>query len=190
MSEKLLLNRIGNFNEKIISQEERFASKDLSTWTDTDKSKIIRKYKSTLEGAVSLLDKIESLERNQDAQNYFVENSRVIREHYEQSKKYDPKTYMNSSNPFDILAKHKRENNIPNDSGCYIATMAYGDYDHPQVIELRKYRDQVLLKNYFGKLFVKIYYSVSPHLVKKLKNQNKINKLITSLLDKLIEKIK
>ena len=67
--------------------------------------------------------------------------------------------------------------------------MAYGNYDHPQVIELRKYRDQVLLKNYFGKIFVKIYYSVSPHLVKKLKNQNKINKLITSLLDKLIEKI-
>ena len=177
-------------SEKLITpSQEKYASKDLSTWTDTEKSKIIRKYKSTLEGVVSLLDKIESLERNQDAQNYFNENSRVIREHYEQSKKYDPKTYMESSNPFDILAKYNNPHIKTNDSGCYIATMAYGNYDHPQVMELRKYRDQVLLKNYFGKLFVKIYYAVSPHLVKKLKNQNKINKLITSLLDKLIEKI-
>lgn len=31
--------------------------------------------------------------------------------------------------------------------GCYIATMAYGDYNHPQVIKLRKFRDDVLKSN-------------------------------------------
>ena len=187
-----------NFNDKLPpkyskskSPPQTFASRDLGSWTETDQSRIIKKYKSTLEGAVSLLNRIKSLDRNQDSQNYFNENSRAIREHYEQSKKYDVKEYMNYT-PFPGFGNQFSNQNRyvkTNDSGCYIATMAYGDYDHPQVIELRKYRDQVLLKNYFGKLFVKIYYTVSPHLVKKLKNQNKINKLITSLLDKLIEKI-
>ena len=96
MSEKKPQNRIGNFNDKLIPpQQQTFASRDLGSWTETDQSRIIKKYKSTLEGAVSLLNRIKSLDRNQDAQIYFNENSRAIREHYEQSKKYDVKEYMN-----------------------------------------------------------------------------------------------
>lgn len=74
-------------------------------------------------------------------------------------------------------------------SGCYIATMAYGDYEHPQVKILREFRDDVILKYYFGKLFVNIYYFISPKLVFLLKNLNTINRIIKKLLDKLIEKI-
>ena len=43
-------------------------------------------------------------------------------------------------------------------SGCYIATMAYGNYDHPQVMILRQFRDEVLSKSQFGKWFIKTYY--------------------------------
>jgi hypothetical protein len=32
-----------------------------------------------------------------------------------------------------------------NSGGCYIATMVYGDYNHPQVMVLRDFRDEVLL---------------------------------------------
>ena len=74
--------------------------------------------------------------------------------------------------------------------GCYIATMAYGDYNHPQVMELRKFRDQVLSKSFLGRNFIKIYYRYSPLLVKKLKNKPKTNKIIRSFLNNLINTIR
>ena len=134
-----------------------------------NKTEALSRYRSNLKKSVQLINIISKMSMDQETRDYVTKNAPIIKRNYQQS--------------FQIGRQ-------PQSSvGCYIATMVYGDYDHPQVMELRKYRDQVLLKNYFGKLFVKIYYAVSPHLVKKLKNQNKINKLITSLLDRLIEKI-
>ncbi|MBK9045648.1 MAG: hypothetical protein IPL74_02720 [Bacteroidetes bacterium] len=73
--------------------------------------------------------------------------------------------------------------------GCYIATMAYGSYEHPQVIVLRTYRDNYLLKSFWGRYFVKIYYHYSPMLVRKLYNHKKINSIIRNILDQLIKHI-
>lgn len=74
-------------------------------------------------------------------------------------------------------------------SGCYIATMAYGDYDHPQVMELRKFRDESLSKTILGCYFIKFYYNYSPILVDKLKDKPKTNELIRKFLDQLIKSI-
>ena len=73
-----------------------------------------------------------------------------------------------------------------NSSGCYIATMVYGDYEHPQVIVLRKFRNDVLLRYFIGKLFVKLYYFISPKIVLVIKNNNTINRIIRKILDNLI----
>ena len=35
---------------------------------------------------------------------------------------------------------------------CFIATAVYGDYDHPQVVKLRAFRDQVLMKSLGGEV--------------------------------------
>lgn len=78
------------------------------------------------------------------------------------------------------------QNMLPK-SGCYIATMAYGDYDHPQVMILREFRDDVLGKTVLGKWFIKTYYNYSPKLVEMLKNQKTINNLIRKLLNQLIK---
>ena len=51
--------------------------------------------------------------------------------------------------------------------GCYIATCVYGSYDCPEVWMLRRFRDDFLRKSYPGKLFVMIYYKISPVLVKQ-----------------------
>lgn len=75
-------------------------------------------------------------------------------------------------------------------SGCYIATMAYGDYDHPQVMILRQFRDEVLDKSAFGKWFIKTYYHYSPKLVEKLKNKQRINIIIRKALNQFIKLIK
>ena len=71
--------------------------------------------------------------------------------------------------------------------GCYIATMAYGDYDHPQVLILRNFRDNILLPNYLGRLFVRFYYWISPELVRILNGHERINYMIRKSLDFFIK---
>ena len=68
--------------------------------------------------------------------------------------------------------------------------MAYGDYEHPQVIILREFRDNILDKYLFGKWFIKTYYKYSPKLVEKLKNKNFSNYIIRKILNQFIKLIK
>ncbi len=51
-------------------------------------------------------------------------------------------------------------------SGCYIATAVYGSYSCDEVYALRRFRDEVLYKSAAGRLFIRIYYKVSPTLAK------------------------
>ena len=48
--------------------------------------------------------------------------------------------------------------------GCFIATAAFGSYVEPEVLWLRRFRDEFLLKqwNLPGKMFVDLYYEYSP----------------------------
>lgn len=51
-------------------------------------------------------------------------------------------------------------------SGCYIATEIYGNYDSSEVIVLRNYRDLILHNSALGRTFIRIYYKLSPLIVK------------------------
>ena len=61
------------------------------------------------------------------------------------------------------LASYKPEQS---NSGCYIATAVYGSYDCPQVWTLRRFRDDTLAETWYGRTFIRVYYSISPTLVK------------------------
>ena len=74
-------------------------------------------------------------------------------------------------------------------SGCYIATAIYGNYECTEVFLLRKYRDDYLNKRFFGKIFIKIYYQLSPHLIKYIKPNSFISRKIKKYLDNKVEKI-
>jgi uncharacterized membrane-anchored protein YjiN (DUF445 family) len=73
-----------------------------------------------------------------------------------------------------------------NQSGCYIATMAYGSYNHPEVLILRRYRDDKLQCSSMGRVFIKFYYKFSPLLVENLKNKDRINNLLKKALDIIV----
>jgi len=50
------------------------------------------------------------------------------------------------------------------DKACFIATVAYGNVDEIEVVELRQYRDNVLSKTLAGRTFIEFYYAVSPYI--------------------------
>lgn len=50
--------------------------------------------------------------------------------------------------------------------GCFIATAAFGDYDHSNVQILREFRDRYLLTSSFGRMLVGFYYQYSPALAR------------------------
>lgn len=54
-------------------------------------------------------------------------------------------------------------------TGCFIATACYGDYNDYNVLELRHFRDEVLLKSRMGNSFVAFYYRHSPAIAEWLK---------------------
>jgi len=103
------------------------------------------------------------------------------------SSSLSSRSSYNSSNSSSLSSGYKPP---PSNSGggCYLATMAYGDYDHPQVKKLRIFRDSHLQSNIIGKLFVKTYYLLSPKLVKILRDSDRINSFIRKLLDNFIKR--
>ena len=71
--------------------------------------------------------------------------------------------------------------------GCYVATCVYGSYDCPQVWTLRRFRDYTLSETWYGRAFIKIYYAISPTLVKWFGNTNWFKGLWKKPLDKMVE---
>ena len=50
--------------------------------------------------------------------------------------------------------------------GCFVATAAYGSYSHPDVIDLRRFRDEVLVRHAAGRAFIRAYWVVGPKLAR------------------------
>lgn len=144
---------------------------------------LVKQYKDLMKEAISLMNRLSNLNMSPESRKYLQENRKIIIQNELQYR-----TVPHSQKQAEFVAKKRSQTS--NTGGCYIATMAYGDYDHPQVLELRRFRDEVLLRNDFGKILVKFYYTISPHIVRVLKDQKSINKLIKHLLDRLIEKLK
>jgi hypothetical protein len=71
-------------------------------------------------------------------------------------------------------------------NGCYIATAVYNSYEAPEVLFLRRFRDEVLSTTILGRMFITIYYFLSPPVAERLKNAKRLNILVRKTLDKII----
>ncbi len=80
-------------------------------------------------------------------------------------------------------------NTSSDNSGCYIATCVYGSYDCPEVWTLRRFRDIVLDTTWYGKLFIKCYYAISPTIVRWFGHQDWFKKFWKKNLDGMISKL-
>ena len=68
------------------------------------------------------------------------------------------------------------ENSVKNSihtekKGCFIATTAFGDSEAPEVLLLRRFRDQVLDCSLGGRAFVSKYYECAPMVSRYIENR-------------------
>lgn len=70
--------------------------------------------------------------------------------------------------------------------GCFIATAVYGSYDHPQVLQLRRFRDDCLKQSHWGRGFIRVYYYFSPALARKLHYNSLFARMIRRFLNHCI----
>lgn len=59
----------------------------------------------------------------------------------------------------DLWKRYQRAGGRSKGGFCFVATAAYGSYDHPQVRILRDFRDQVMLRSRLGQILVGAYYA-------------------------------
>lgn len=81
----------------------------------------------------------------------------------------------------EILAQSK------NKSGCFIATAVYGDYEAPEVLVLRRFRDNVLGQSVLGRTFIRTYYATSPRIADWLRFHDSIKGGVKKLLDRFVD---
>jgi predicted RNA-binding Zn-ribbon protein involved in translation (DUF1610 family) len=57
---------------------------------------------------------------------------------------------------------------------CFIVTATLGNYNHPYVILLRRFRDEWLSKNVIGQIFIEKYYHYSPFFASVIQGRKKL----------------
>lgn len=129
--------------------------------------------------AVSILTSIKNFAMNSRAKQYFDDQCYPIYKTYQEISTI---TNLNNLGNSSYSSNSGYSGNTTK-SGCYIATMVYGDYEHPKVKILRKFRDQFLAKHYLGRQFIKFYYKYSPRVVEKTKHMKLFNKFVRGILN-------
>ena len=74
--------------------------------------------------------------------------------------------------------------------GCYVATAVYGSYDCPEVWTLRRFRDNMLDRTWYGRAFIRAYYAVSPTLVRWFGTTGWFRSLFKAPLDRFVRKLR
>lgn len=91
---------------------------------------------------------------------------------------YDESLYVESlSKVIRPIEINKSSSGSSGSGGCFIATAAMGDYDHPVVMDLRMFRDSWLLKRDWGVKFTKWYYVHGPKAAKVIDKSTFLKKV-------------
>jgi hypothetical protein len=67
-------------------------------------------------------------------------------------------------------------------AGCFVATAAYGSYAHPDVVALRRFKDEVLDRHAAGRAFVRLYWIVGPKLARRVSADGRSGRAARALL--------
>jgi len=76
---------------------------------------------------------------------------------------------------FEILATRKAKN-------CFVVTACMGDDNHPHVVVMRRFRDEVLSRSLGGRWFIWLYAISGPHLARLIDRSPALRKVVTLLV--------
>ena len=111
------------------------------------------------------------------------ENQDQMIEYATKARKYHPDTEIPNFKTTNSVTNTGNQSN----GGCYIATAVYGSYDCPEVWTLRRFRDFTLAGTWYGRAFIKIYYTTSPTLVRWFGKSNWFKQIAIIPLNRLIK---
>lgn len=60
---------------------------------------------------------------------------------------------------------------------CFVATAAYGNRMHPDVVILRRFRDEILVRHRSGRAFVRFYWVVGPGMAQAVRRSHIVGRL-------------
>ena len=136
---------------------------------------------------------IDDLSNRYDIKEYREQSKKRINEYINKVKRYDPNygpppflDYIYQTIDMNDNRSVNRKESTPKTGGCYIATCVYDSYDCPEVWTLRRFRDYCLDYSWYGRLFIKCYYIISPQLVKIWGEKNWFKEIGRKALGKLI----
>ncbi len=98
---------------------------------------------------------------------------------------YDKNGNRSGTSDPNLLGGYSHSDN----EGCYIATCVYGSYDCPQVRTLRRFRDDTLKQSAAGRAFVRVYYALSPTLVRRFGHTKLFRRFWKGRLDRLVKRL-
>lgn len=129
------------------------------------------------------------LQRRQTQQNIdYVTGKKVVEDHvdtWDALNKSGRTTRQSLTTDIETGAGRMR---IESKSGatCFVATAAYGDWQHPDVEFLRWYRDNVLVHSTAGRAFISAYWRVGPHLAKCVQPFPPVRRFVRRQLSQLV----
>ena len=74
--------------------------------------------------------------------------------------------------------------------GCFVTTAAYGSRSHPDVVALRRFRDEVLIRHAAGRAFIRAYWVVGPKLAGLVSAERGSGRAARALISPLARRIR
>ena len=174
------IDNLGDFSNKEVSE--------ISTHLDSEKLEelIAKDFADKKEAVDLLIPVLKYALALHTSYKAAIGDVSITLNHMNTFKMMTGKAYLDS-----IYGKNASEGNASEagKAGCYIATAIYHSYDCKEVYCLRRYRDYFLANHFFGRVFIKLYYSISPKMVKLFGNSKLFRKIFKPYLDKKVNKL-
>ncbi|WP_282601822.1 calcium-binding protein [Paracoccus sp. PARArs4] len=90
----------------------------------------------------------------------------------------------------DLPAEEEPEEDDPamsEQAACFVATAAYGNRLHPDVVSLRQFRDRHLKRFGPGRLFIRFYWVIGPKLARRVRSEDVAAAMARMLLTGLVK---
>ena len=145
----------------------------------------IKRYKKNFERLLENYDFYKEDDRYFYATNDIVETSHVVSSIFREVYQCGGNLEFKAEGDLSSLSNTTKVKTTKKSGSCFVATAVYEDYDHPQVIRLRAFRDHFLSGSALGRILITIYYVVGPYLAILPTRSRVTKRLLRLMLDRL-----